>query len=236
MEATTEGSHPASSSGISSTVIPKSGTCPTNTAELAMSGMYHDGSFEDDQEVQNIDQFMDKGCSCHLGVQGTLCYLQLRREAVELNRQDCLELSKNELDLVILSQINSHQCLTKVPAILPLSPQSRSRSTFYFHGLQVCFNTYLYLHCLSHKRYQNLLQHYQQHGLCPRMHGNTKRLPANSLPKEDIDYLITFITNYAPAHGVPLPGRVPGHRDKVLVLPADITKITCIASTNKHVV
>ena len=58
------------------------------------------------------------------------------------------------------------------------------------------------------------------------MHGNTKRLPANSLPKEDIDYLITFITNYASAHGVPLPGRVPGHRDKVLVLPADITKIT----------
>ena len=86
--------------------------------------------------------------------------------------------------------------------------------------------TYLYLHCLSRKRYQNLLQHYQQHGLCPRMHGNTKRLPANSLPKEDIDYLITFITNYASAHGVPLPGRVPGHRDKVLILPADITKIT----------
>ena len=89
----------------------------------------------------------------------------------------------------------------------------------------MCLDTYLYLHCVSRKRYQNLVQHYQQHGLCPRIHGNTKRLPANCLPKDDIEYLTKFITNYARAHGMPLPGRVTGHRDKVMVLPTDITKL-----------
>ena len=59
----------------------------------------------------------------------------------------------------------------------------------------------------------------------PRIHGNTKRLPTNCLPKDDIEYLTKFITNYARAHGMPLPGRVPGHRDKVMVLPTDITKL-----------
>ena len=39
-----------------------------------------------------------------------------------------------------------------------------------------------------------------------------------------IIHVMTFIKNYARAHGLPLPGRVPGHRDKVMVLPSDITK------------
>ena len=29
----------------------------------------------------------------------------------------------------------------------------------------MCLDTYLYLHCVSRKRYQNLVQHYQQNGL-----------------------------------------------------------------------
>ena len=36
--------------------------------------------------------------------------------------------------------------------------------------------------------------------------------------------MATFIKNYTCAHGLPLPGRVPGHRDKVMVLPTDVTK------------
>ena len=92
---------------------------------------------------------------------------------------------------------------------------------FYIHGVQICFDTYLYLHCVSRKRYQNLVQHYKTHGLSPRIHGNAKRLPVNSFPKDDVQYL----TNYAGAHAMPLPGRVPGHRDKVMVLPTDITKV-----------
>lgn len=42
---------------------------------------------------------------------------------------------------------------------------------------------------------------------------------------EDVERLTAFIKNYARAHGLPLPGRVPRHRDKVVVLPSDQTKM-----------
>ena len=30
---------------------------------------------------------------------------------------------------------------------------------------------------------------------------------------------------YARAHGLPLPGRLPGHRDEAVALPSDVTKV-----------
>ena len=36
--------------------------------------------------------------------------------------------------------------------------------------------------------------------------------------------MVSFIKNFAKAHGMPLPGRVPGHCDKVIILPSDTTK------------
>ena len=78
---------------------------------------------------------------------------------------------------------------------------------------------------MSHVRFDNLMSHYKEFGLCTRMYGNTKRQPAHTFSFNDISHLTTFITNFARAHGSPLPGRVPGHRDKVMILPADITKV-----------
>ena len=137
-----------------------------------------DCSLEDTREVQTVDEFMNKGCSCKLGVQGSPCSQQLSRETIEWTRQNCLELTKSELDPIVLSQIHSLQNATP----------TRNRSMFYIYGVQICFDTYLYLHCVSRKRYQNLVQHYKIHGLSPRIHGNAKRLPVNSLPKDYVQY------------------------------------------------
>ena len=168
---------------------------------------------------------MNLCCACHLGLDGSPCSRQLTRETIESTRQDCLDLTKSELDLVVLSQIHSLQSSTEQPNLREShhSVGNKPRSYFYVHGVQVCLETYCYLHCISRKRYQHLVQHHQQHGLCPRIHGNTKQLPANSIPKSDVEYLTKFITNYARAHGMPQPGRVAGHRDKVTVLPTDVT-------------
>ena len=123
------------------------------------------------------------------------------------------------MDLIILSQIHSHQNIDDVGS----TSHHTARSNFYIHGLHLCLTTYV--HCFSRKRYQNLVKQYHEHGLYPRVHGNTKRLPTNSLSTENRDYLKTFVTNYARAHGIPLPGRIPGHRNKVILLPTDITKL-----------
>ena len=52
-------------------------------------------------------------------------------------------------------------------------------------------------------------------------HGNKGRVPPNTFNFDDVNRLTTFMVNY---DGMPLPGRVPGHHDKVMVLPSDVTK------------
>ena len=222
----------SSSSAITTSWSPSATATNRSTVETAVVGLregeHLDSSMEDIKEVLSVDEFMNQGCTCHLGVpQGSPCSQQLTRETIEKTRQDCLDLTRSELDIVVLSQIHFLQSTTRQPTLRQShhAVGDKPRSTFYVNGVQVCLDTYLYLHCVSRKRYQNLVQHYQQNGLCPRIHGNTKRLPANSLPKDDIEYLTKFITNYARAHAMPLPGRVAGHRDKVIILPTDITKL-----------
>ena len=95
---------------------------------------------------------------------------------------------------------------------------------FYFHAQQICRTTFLFLHGISKHHYENLLKHYTTHGLAVRQHGNLKRLPANALPEAIVEHIVTFITNFASAHALSLPGRVPGHKDKVMILPSDLPK------------
>ena len=176
-----------------------------------------DSSMEDIREEQTMEEFISNGCGCQLGPKETSCVKYLTRQIVERCRQDCLELSRDELDLIVLSQIHSLRSTPDQPT-LRLSHHvtgSKSRSTFYVHGVPICLKTFLYLHCMSRTRYENLVHHYYQNGLCPRVHGNARRLPPNTLPQEEVVHLVTFIKNYDRAHGLPLPGRVPGHRDKV---------------------
>ena len=60
-----------------------------------------------------------------------------------------------QLDIIIITrQPTLHQSHHAVG--------DKPRSTFYVNGVQVCLNTYLYFHFFSRKRYQNLVQHYQQ--------------------------------------------------------------------------
>jgi hypothetical protein len=64
--------------------------------------------------------------------------------------------------------------------------------------------------------------------LKPRSHGNTGKTPKHALSMTDIQRVKHFLNEYAVSFGVPLPGRLPNHRNlKVTVLPskADIHQI-----------
>ena len=65
-----------------------------------------------------------------------------------------------------------------------------------------------------------LLFHLAPHSLLH--HGNKGHVPPNTFNFDNVNRLTTFMVNY---DGMPHPGRVPGHRDKVMVLPSDITKL-----------
>ena len=98
--------------------------------------------------------------------------------------------------------------------------------SFYFHrGERVCRKTFCFLHSMSAKRLKNIKRSYVEHGLTPRRHGNSSRMPATSLSFSDNQRVVTFITNYAETHAILLPGRIPGYKqDDIQLLPASTTK------------
>ena len=74
------------------------------------------------------------------------------------------------------------------------------------------------------------------------MHGNTKRLPANTVPSSDTQNIVQFISNFAATHALPLPGRILGQYsdEKALLRPTDMTKHYvyrqyCMASTENPI-
>lgn len=142
----------------------------------------------------------------------------LTKETIEACRQDSMELTKDELDLVVLAQIRAHRTSENQPTLYASNHSTggfRPQSDSYINGIQVCRTTFLFVHCMSC---------YEDTGLTTRVHGNAKRLPANAFTHESVTKAVTFVKNYARAHAMPLPGRLPGHRDKVMVLPSDVTK------------
>ena len=72
------------------------------------------------------EAFFTETCHCKLGVNNGPCCLALpRRHAVEF-RQQCLELSKGELDIAILGQLAALR--RREPTIATVSDQGREKS------------------------------------------------------------------------------------------------------------
>ena len=175
-----------------------------------------EASDSDLQEDSRVHKFLTDTCKCHLGVVNKPCCLTLSTDAIRKCRQLCFELSHNELDLVIMAQV--HYFRTVLGA-------TRSVSSYYFHGVKLCQATFLFLHCISHNRYLRVSELYTKEGLTVSKHGNSGRVPKHTCTFEQINAVKTFIENYASAHGLPVPGRLANTKDKVLLLPSDMSKM-----------
>ena len=101
-----------------------------------------------DYDERDMDVQEEADCSFHFGAGKKACSSLLRYEDVMDYRGNCLELSRAELDMVILGQINSQ-----------LSPQSHTK--FFYKGDRVCMNTFLFLHAISDKWYSDLYKHWK---------------------------------------------------------------------------
>ena len=102
-----------------------------------------------------------------------------------------MELSHGELDLVILANI---QACTSSEIIGEKRKQS-SRSSFLYLNRPICKDMFLSLYGISYSRFRRLKEHYEEHGLSQRVHGNYKRLPHNTLPQAVTEDVKNFLTN-----------------------------------------
>ena len=79
-----------------------------------------DHSMEDKNEQECVQSFVRSTCECKLGPQGSPCSSSLTKETIEKCRADKLELSRDELDMVILTQIRAGRSVASQPTLRKL--------------------------------------------------------------------------------------------------------------------
>ena len=71
---------------------------------------------------------------------------------------------------------------------------------------------FLNLYGISYSWFRRRKDHYEEHRICQRVHGNSKRLPHNTLSQAVAEDVIAFLSNYTEENAVLLPGRTPGFK------------------------
>ena len=181
----------------------------------------------DIHEETLTERFSREGCSCSHGPDGQPCCQSFTASHYREYRNNCHEMTKDQLDMVIMGQMASLTLTSHHTRRHQYSPQERQRETMtFFHQQQrICQMTFAFLHTVGNKRYRALKQHHSLHGLIPRVHGNAGKPRANALNPSELQYTTSFIINYAEANGVVLPGRIPGYkRSDLQLLPSSTTK------------
>ena len=84
------------------------------------------------------------------------------------------ELTHDELDLVVTGQVMAG-CFTGGETSARHG-QQRGKTymypVFYHNGVRICKKTFLFLHCMSDKRFKSIKASYLANGLVARVHGN----------------------------------------------------------------
>lgn len=153
---------------------------------------------------------------------------QFSKEHIQSMRAQCLQLSRNELDMVLLGQLiastNTSDKVVQESRHLE-KERERTYSTYNHAGKPVCAKTFLFLHTVGKKRLRNLSLSLRENGLTPRVHGNSRRLPKHSLSYQAIEYVVRFLLTYSEQHALLLPGRIPGYsRSDMKLLPSSVSK------------
>ena len=193
-----------------------------------------------DKIVEKVKKFKRETCGCALGLNGRPCSDQFTEETVLYNLNNCLELSSAELDLVILANIQVFTKSEKVGDKRSRSP----RCNFIYQTNPICKEMFLHLYGIGYSRFRRLKEHYQEHGIFPRIHGNTKRVPGNATSEKSLEAIHAFIENYVEENAIVLPGRIPGFKnEEIRLLSSSETKMsvwreyegTCKTSNEKAV-
>ena len=102
-----------------------------------------ESSFKDQSEQMKVDHFLAKSCGCKLGLQGAACSSVVSKQVIVRARNNCLQMTNHELDLVIVAQINAQR--TRAADRLCTyrgKGDFRPSMKFFFHGIQICQNLF----------------------------------------------------------------------------------------------
>ena len=167
---------------------------------------------------------------CKWGHENCPCSTTFSHQSIESCRDSCAELSHNELDITIMAQLKSRT-------------DKWNRTNFFHNGIRICKSTFLFLHGMSKKKFHNIKKSFGEHGLQPRVHGNTKRIPHHALSFDVTQSVLKFLIEYAEQNAIVLPGRVPGYsRTYIKLLQSSMSKrsirkmLKASADSNLHLI
>lgn len=163
------------------------------------------------------------GCSCK-----NKCYSLFDQESLANIQLDCLELTTQELDLVITAKL---QALTNNSPLTSsnkaVAKQRKLSQTNYYHeGRPVCRDFFMKIHLIGKDRLGNLLKHLKSNGLTVRSkRSGGRKCNSRAFSHEVTSNVFSFVSNFAEQHGIKLPGRIPGYKNYDLaLLPSHMTK------------
>ena len=64
-------------------------------------------TMKNEEIIPNVKRFLRDGCGCSRGMKGCLCCQQFSEKLMLSNVNNCLELTRAELDLLILANIQA---------------------------------------------------------------------------------------------------------------------------------
>ena len=108
------------------------------------------------EERQKVLDFFTKGCGCAI-FKDRPCSGMFNYEYIYDFRSQCAELTREELDMMLLGQLSALTDTSEQSAnslVHRHSPASRQRSYTHFvhRGKRICRNTFLFLHNISAKK------------------------------------------------------------------------------------
>ena len=115
----------------------------TGNATISVTHTVIMDEFEEDvlgneEVIANVKRFLRDGCGCCRGVKGGPCCQQFSEKLVLSNVNNCLELTRSELDLVILANI---QAVAKIDLVGEKGKKDRDAAFYFkiFRSARICF-------------------------------------------------------------------------------------------------
>lgn len=181
---------------------------------------------EDISEGEKVRRFRRETCKCSKFHQQP-CSTVLDFDCILEYRENCIEMSKDELDLVIKVNLFNFRKAEQFVDSKKHKKKERERpsQTFYFGSVQICRTTFCFLHAVSKNTLVTIGKSLDSDRFQPRVHGNKSKQPVHALKLSDVERIKDFIIQYANRNALPLPGRVANFNDNTtLLLPSDTTQ------------
>ncbi len=125
--------------------------------------------------------------------EGKACSTQFSVSYVKEIRLSFKCMTKEQLDLILMGQLIAHTDTNKITTFKNgnISHERVKLYTSNFHcGQRICRKMFLFIHGVGKKHLYNLACSFHKNGITPRVHGNVKRLPLNTLSVQSIEHVM----------------------------------------------